>query len=79
VDTAERRFTYVLDTAGDALEVDLDATWVLAPRPRNPEPDGLPPPDDPALITLVTCADLFHSDRRLVAFGHLVGSEPRPS
>lgn len=79
VDTAGRRFTYVLDTAGDALEVDLDATWVLAPQPQNPDPGGAEPTDGTALITLVTCADLFHSDRRLVAFGHLVGVEPRPS
>jgi sortase A len=79
VDTATRRLTYVLDTAGDGLEVDDDADWVLAPEPMNPDPAGLRPVPDRALITLLTCADVFHSDRRLVAFGHLVADGPRPS
>jgi sortase A len=79
VETATRRLTYVLDTTGDGLEVDLDADWVLAPEPVNPDPDGVQPPTDPALLTLVTCADLFHSDQRLVAFGHLVSDAPRVS
>jgi sortase A len=76
IDTARQRLTYVLDTPGDALEVDLDATWVLDPRPVDPA-GAVGPSDDPALLTLVTCADLFHSDRRLVAFGHLVDAQPR--
>jgi sortase A len=29
------------------------------------------------LLTLVTCAELFHTDARLVAFGHLVDDRPR--
>jgi sortase A len=79
VDTSGRRLVYELDTAGGALEVDLHDDWVLAARPRNPDPAGPEPPDAPALLTLVTCADLFHSNGRLVAFGHLVSDGPRPS
>ena len=77
IDTARERFTYVLDTPGDALEVDVDATWVLDPRPVDPSDLGPAPADAPAILTLVTCADLFHSDQRLVAFAHLVDTEPR--
>jgi sortase A len=28
------------------------------------------------LITLTTCSELFHTDNRMIAFGHLVGSRP---
>jgi sortase A len=78
VETAEATYTYELDTGGDDLEVSFDADWVLAPQPRNPDPGGVGPDlgSDPRLITLTTCAELFHTDERLVAFGHLVGVEP---
>ena len=33
--------------------------------------------DDPRLITLTTCAELFHTDDRMVAFGHLVSAESK--
>lgn len=80
VDTADRTYTYVVDTGGDALEVSFDAGWVLDPLPDNPDPDGVEPEQAPgqSLITLTTCAELFHTDERLVVFGHLVGSEARP-
>ena len=29
----------------------------------------------PRLITLTTCAELFHTDDRMIAFGHLVDTE----
>lgn len=79
IDTADRTYTYVVDTGGDALEVSFDAGWVLDPLPDNPEPGGVEPVQEAGqhLITLTTCAELFHTDERLVAFGHLVGSEPR--
>jgi sortase A len=38
------------------------------------EPDRRP---TEALITLTTCAELFHTSDRLVAFGHLVRTEPK--
>ena len=80
VETAETTYTYVLDTGGDDLEVSFDAEWVLAPLPDNPDPGGVEPAQEPGqrLITLTTCAELFHTDERLVAFGHLVATAPRP-
>jgi sortase A len=35
------------------------------------------PGDGRRLVTLVTCAELFHTDDRMVAFGHLVDRESR--
>jgi sortase A len=79
VDTATMTFTYVMDTGGEDLEVSFDAGWVLDEAPRNPDPDGVGPAGGPGqpLITLTTCAELFHTDERLVVFGHLVASRPR--
>lgn len=72
VETARATYTYVVDTDPDDLEVDDEAAWVVGPRPVNPDAGGVQPTDDPRLITLVTCAELFHTDERIVVFGHLV-------
>lgn len=80
VETARMTFTYVLDSAGDALEVPHTAGWVLEDVPKNPEKGGVQPPSQEAgqrLITLTTCSELFHTDDRLIAFGHLVKAVPR--
>lgn len=78
VETAQATYTYVLDTAGDALEVPFTASWVLADLPANPDGDVQPAQEEgQRLLTLTTCSELFHTDDRLVAFGHLVGTEPR--
>lgn len=79
VETRDTVYTYVLDTAGDALTVDFDAGWVTAPDPVDPE-TGQSLSDrvgSTRLLTLVTCAELFHTDNRLVAFGHLVSKKPK--
>lgn len=78
VDTATTTFTYRLTTGGDDLVVPLTATWVLDPAPVNPDGGAGPPAGaGQRLITIVTCAELFHTDDRMVAFGVLVGSGPR--
>lgn len=72
VETASRTYTYVLDTGGDDLTVPFTSTWVVDRRPRNPEPGGIGPKKaEERLLTLTTCSELFHTDNRLVAFGHL--------
>jgi len=79
VETRDTVYTYVLDTAGDSLTVDFDAGWVTAPDPVDPG-TGESLSDRVGatrLLTLVTCAELFHTDDRLVAFGHLVSKEPK--
>ena len=58
----------------------FSAGWVLDDVPQNPDAGGVQPPSqDPGqrLITLTTCSELFHTDDRLVAFGHLVDKVPR--
>jgi sortase A len=78
IETGAATYTYVLDTAGDALSVDFSESWVLDPLPVNPN-GGVQPPGGAGehLITIATCAELFHTDNRLVAFGHLEKVEPR--
>jgi sortase A len=79
VETADTVYTYALDTGGDDLVVSFTDTWVTDPVPTNPESGGPQPDQSPGqrLITLTTCAELFHTDDRMVAFGHLVDASPR--
>lgn len=77
VETVDAVHTYVLDTAGDGLTVDFSAAWVLDPRPVDPESGGITPSASRRLLTLVTCSELFHTDDRWVAFGHLVSSKAK--
>lgn len=77
VETRTATYTYVLDTGGDDLVVPFTASWVLDRFPENPD-GGVQPPGDVGdhLITLLTCSEIFHTDNRWVAFGHLVETEP---
>lgn len=85
VETADAVYTYVLDTDPNDLVVSFSENWVIDPVPVPPEgeaPPGMPDVDSPgspdlALITLTTCSELFHTDERLVAFGHLVSTAPK--
>lgn len=78
VTTRDAVHTYVLDTGGDDLEVPLTETWVVDPVPVDPGGgDVVPAQGEDRLLTLTTCAELFNTDDRLVAFGHLVSSVPR--
>ncbi|WP_426245716.1 class E sortase [Nocardioides sp. LHG3406-4] len=79
VETREWTYTYVLDTGGDDLIVPFTQTWVVDPLPTNPDPDGPQPEQKPGqrLITLTTCSEIFHTDNRMIAFGHLLTKEPR--
>lgn len=76
VETQEWTYTYVLDTGGADLTVPFTADWVLDEVPNNPG-DGVQPAQEPGqrLLTLTTCSELFHTDDRLVAFGHLASRE----
>ena len=78
VETRDAVYTYVLDTDPNELLVTFKDVWVVAPKPENPDPAGVGPADDPRLITLTTCAELFHTDNRMIAFGHLVAEESKP-
>jgi sortase A len=79
IETRKATYTYVLDTGGDDLKVDFTQGWVVDAVPQNPNGGVQPPSTEPGqkLITLTTCAELFHTDDRLVAFGHLAEVTPR--
>ena len=77
IETRDAVYTYELDTNPNDLNVNFGSTWVLADRPINPDPDGVQPPGSPRLITMTTCSELFHTDYRMVVFGHLVERRAR--
>ena len=80
VETVDTTFTYRLDTDPRRLVISFTGTWVLDPVPKNP--DGGPQPAQRSgqrLITLTTCSEIFHTDNRMIAFGHLVSATPKPS
>lgn len=79
VETRSKIFTYVLDTGGADLEVPFTETWVLDRIPQNPREGGVQPAQKKGqrLLTLTTCAELFHTDQRMIAFGTLVDTQDR--
>lgn len=74
--TRSTTYTYRLTTGGTDLVVPMTATWIVGPHPVNPDPGGVQPLQEMGerMITLTTCAELFHTDQRMVAFGVLAGS-----
>ena len=78
VETRDAVYTYVLDTDPNDLVVTFRDVWVIDPKPENPDPNGVNPPDAPRLITLTTCSEIFHTDNRMIAFGHLVSKAAKP-
>jgi sortase A len=74
VETRTATYTYELTSGGDDLRVSFRDGWVVAPLPTNPDAGGVQPRQiaGQRLLTLTTCAELFHTDDRLVAFGILV-------
>lgn len=80
IETRTRIYTYRLTTGGDDLRLPFTAGWVLDELPDNPKAGGPEPLQKPGqhLLTMVTCAELFHSDDRLVAFGELLRVDQKP-
>lgn len=81
VETRRFVYTYRLTSGGDDLEVTFNDGWVVSSLPKNPQPGGVEPAQEPGqrLITLTTCAELFHTDMRMIAFGVLEGKEKKPT
>ena len=73
VETRTAAYTYELDHRPARLVVPFTAGWVVDALPDNPEQGGVEPDQGAGqrLITLTTCSEIFHTDDRLVAFGHL--------
>jgi sortase A len=68
VETRTRIYTYVLRNGGTDVIVPFTATW-----PLDSVPDPARTEENPteAVITLVTCSELFHTVNRSVAIGDL--------
>lgn len=79
VETRDEVFVYRLDTNPNDLVVGFEDTWVVDALPDNPARGGVEPGQHPRLITLTTCAELFHTDERMIAFGHLVQARDKSS
>lgn len=79
VETRTHLYTYKLTTGGDDLEVPFTEGWVVEPLPTNPRKGGVQPAqtEGQRLITLTTCAELFHTDLRMIAFGVLDHKEKK--
>ena len=79
VETVDATYTYALDTNPNDLVIPFTGTWVLDPLPHNPKPGGPEPKQEQGqrLITLTTCSEIFHTDNRMIAFGHLVSKTPK--
>lgn len=80
VETRTATYFYRLTSGGDDLRVTFEDGWVVDdPLPTNPDEDGVQPAqvDGQRLLTLTTCAELFHTDDRLVAFGILDHKEDK--
>ena len=74
VETGDAEHVYRIDTEPEDLVVPFTSTWVLDPLPKNPQEGGPQPAQKKRqrLITLTTCSEIFHTDDRMIAFGHLV-------
>jgi sortase A len=79
VETARATYEYRLDTDPRKLVVPFTGVWVLDRVPKNPQPGGTQPAQRKGqrLITLTTCSEIFHTDDRMIAFGHLVRTTPK--
>lgn len=70
-------YEYVMDTNAKDLNVPFTSSWVLGMDPVNPSggPQAIQGPNE-RIITLTTCSELFHTDNRMIAFGHLLKKFP---
>lgn len=73
VETQEAIYTYVLENGGTDNIVDSSASWVTDPVPG--EVRQAKPTEE--LVTLITCTDLFSSDRRSIVTGVLSSVEKK--
>lgn len=72
VETKDYIYTYVLDNSAADKKIKDTEVWVLDKDPINEKN-----PPDTARITLITCADIYTTPNRLVAFGHLEKTEKK--
>lgn len=69
IETRTHIYTYKLRNSGVSTIVPFTVSWPLWPVP-DPDAKGAQPAK--ALLTMVTCSELFHTDNRSVVIGDLV-------
>ncbi|MCD9199670.1 sortase domain-containing protein [Aeromicrobium wangtongii] len=74
VETRTKVFTYRLRQGGTDITVDFSVGW---PLQRVPAPDAAGERPTKAVITLLTCSELFHTRNRSVVIGDLVSQEDK--
>jgi sortase A len=74
VETRTSIFTYQLRQGGKDITVDFSVGW---PLQRVPEPDAAGERPTKAVITLLTCSELFHTRDRSVVIGDLVSEQDK--
>ena len=76
VETRTQIFTYVLRQNGDAITVDFTVTWPLQAVPVRGKQNVRP---TKPVLTMLTCAELFHTRNRNVVLGDLVSTVDKTS
>ena len=74
VETRKKIFTYVLRNDGNAITVDFTVSWPLADVP-DPNRAGEKPTE--AVLTMLTCSELFHTDNRSIVIGDLESTKDK--
>lgn len=74
VETRTQILTYKLRNSGTSIKVDFSEGW---PLQRVPDPDAAGERPTKAVITLVTCSELFHTRNRSVVIGDLVKTQEK--
>ena len=69
VETRTKIYTYQLEGDGDAITVDFTTSWPLW---NVPDPDSKGEAPTESKLTMLTCAELFHTDNRNIVVGDLV-------
>ncbi|MCW2788140.1 MAG: class sortase [Aeromicrobium sp.] len=71
VETRSAIYTYTLRNSGTSIMVDFTTSWPLW---SVPDPDAKSETPTKAVLTMVTCSELFHTRNRSVVIGDLIST-----
>jgi sortase A len=74
VETRTEILTYELRNSGTSITVDFSVGWPLQPVP---DPDAAGERPTQAVITMLTCSELFHTRNRNIVVGDLVSEKDK--
>lgn len=75
VETRHAYFTYTLRNGGTEIIVPFTTSWPLHDVPDPNLSAGVSPEATKAVMTMVTCSELFHTDNRSVVIGDLTATK----